>query len=173
VPWRDGSQHIQEARVVPDVQPDGSRAVLVVMRDVTRERRAEEIHAAAQKLEALQRFSQGVAHDVGNLLTAVENYARFGVRNLTALQQLAKMASSENFLEDAAALSSFQQTLSRLHYALHRESPSPEISASHRVTLMALQASEVLARMTKTQTTVVQQSERIKALVSDLRQLGE
>jgi PAS domain S-box-containing protein len=173
VPWRDGTTHIQEARVVPDVQPDGSEAVLVIVRDVTRERRAEEIHVAAERLEALQRFSQGVAHDLNNLMVGIENYARFGARNLQNLQHLARMASEEGFSENPTTLRTFQEQLARSHKLLTRDSQTPEASASQRVSLMALQAAQVFERMMKDQGTVIQQSERIRSLLSDLKELGE
>ena len=172
VPWRDGTTHVQEARVVPDTLPDGSKAVLVVVRDVTREKRTEELNLAAERLEAHQRFSQGVAHDLNNLLQAVDSYARFGARNLQYLLQLMRLASQENFSENPNFVRIFREDLSRFHKALTRGGQAPEISASDQVRFMALQALQIFERMDRDQATVVQQTARILSLVSELKELG-
>ncbi len=51
---------------------------LVIARDVTELRRAEERALQTQKLESIGRLAGGVSHDFNNLLTAILSYAELG-----------------------------------------------------------------------------------------------
>ncbi len=56
----------------------GDDRALVIARDVTELRRAEERALQAQKLESIGRLAGGVSHDFNNLLTAILSYAELG-----------------------------------------------------------------------------------------------
>jgi two-component system, cell cycle sensor histidine kinase and response regulator CckA len=57
------------------IEFDGRRAALVVMHDVSEQRRLEHQLLHAQKMEAVGRLGGGIAHDFNNVLTAVLGYS--------------------------------------------------------------------------------------------------
>ncbi|MCC7366841.1 MAG: response regulator [Chloroflexi bacterium] len=86
--------------------PAGTGTV-VVLRDVTDRRHAEERAAEAEKLRALGQLSTGVAHDVNNLLAAVlgrAELARLEVErgNIDAARLLEALSQIERAAEDGA-----------------------------------------------------------------------
>ena len=66
----DGSEFYSESRGVPFTWY-GDAAILIVIRDITDRKEAEEKLRQAQKMEAVGQLTAGVAHDFNNLLTVV------------------------------------------------------------------------------------------------------
>ncbi len=62
----------------------GEDRALVIARDVTELRRAEERALQTQKLESIGRLAGGVSHDFNNLLTAILSYAELGAQQAGA-----------------------------------------------------------------------------------------
>jgi PAS domain S-box-containing protein len=72
----DGRRRILSATAAPVVDAAGSLAGLVLIaRDVTAERQAEQRLQALQKAETLATLASGVAHDFNNLLVQVQGWA--------------------------------------------------------------------------------------------------
>lgn len=66
----DGSEFASESRTVL-VTWEGKPAVLVIIRDITGRKQAEEQLRQAQKMEAVGQLTSGIAHDFNNVLTVV------------------------------------------------------------------------------------------------------
>lgn len=66
----DGTDFSSESRGVPFTWK-GKPAVLIVVRDITERKQAEERFRQAHKMEAVGQLTSGVAHDFNNLLTVV------------------------------------------------------------------------------------------------------
>lgn len=88
---RDGSEFFIEPRGVT-VNYRGRQHILVVIRDVSDRRRAEEERAAlegqlrqAQKMEAIGHLTGGVAHDFNNILTSVLGYVELAHEHVEGL----------------------------------------------------------------------------------------
>ena len=75
-PAADGPRRI-ELYLVPQADPSGRvESVIEVRRDVTEGRRLHEQLCQAQKMDLLGRLASGIAHDFGNVLTAILGYTQ-------------------------------------------------------------------------------------------------
>ena len=73
---RDGSRFIAHATTSPLYDSEGRVAgLIIVSRDVTKERELETQLRHAQKMQAVGQLAGGVAHDFNNILTAITSYA--------------------------------------------------------------------------------------------------
>jgi two-component system, cell cycle sensor histidine kinase and response regulator CckA len=108
---------ISESATPVRMNQDGSIiGVVLVIRDLTRERRRQEEVQKAQRLEALGSLAGGIAHDFNNILTGVFGF--IGLAQLeadpgTKIQQ--RLAQAEKALARARQLSSQLLTFSRGH----------------------------------------------------------
>lgn len=99
---RDGETRSIAQSAAPIRDEDGElRGVVLVFRDVTKQKRMEDALITAQKLETVRLLAAGIAHDFNNLLTSV-------VGNLTLARRLA--ARGEGFGD---RLDDMQQALAR------------------------------------------------------------
>ncbi|MGB6690050.1 MAG: CHASE3 domain-containing protein, partial [Terracidiphilus sp.] len=117
----DGSLVPIEDSAAP-IRDDQSRllGVVLVFRDVTNERKAQEVMRKTEKLAAAARLSATVAHEINNPLEAVVNLvyiAKQSAENLPAVVQTLNLAEQE--LDRVAHLT--RQTL-----GFYRESNVPE-----------------------------------------------
>src|SRR5262249_26456090 len=78
-------------------QQDGKQLVFLSITDSTERRRAQDLQTRTQKMEALGTLAGGIAHDLNNVMSAINGNARLGLQDLPAdhpirpsLEQIAK-----------------------------------------------------------------------------------
>ena len=86
---KDGTHHFVELAAAP-VELDGKKYILIVGKDITQRRRAEQEAKSlqekllqAQKLEAIGRLAGGIAHEFNNLLNGIIGYAELLKENVS------------------------------------------------------------------------------------------
>ncbi|MCC6272314.1 MAG: PAS domain S-box protein [Deltaproteobacteria bacterium] len=84
LPMPDGSTRHQEARV----SPSGADEVVVIVRDTTDLKRAEQHRIAAERLDAVQMLSRGLAHNIANRLAVVLPYQQYNRQAMEELRDL-------------------------------------------------------------------------------------
>jgi PAS domain S-box-containing protein len=86
---------------------------VVVLLDVTEQKRLERRLCETQKLEAIGKLAGGVAHDFNNLLSVILNYARFIYDDVKDARQRADVEEIIRAGEDASRLTRQLLTFSR------------------------------------------------------------
>lgn len=105
---RAGERHLLLANIKRVKIVDGT--ILVVLRDITRRHQLEQQLGQQRRLEAIDRFAAGVAHDLSNLLGVIlahaedaqEDIAAVAKHDLSSVQQA--LTSIEQAVDDSAVL---------------------------------------------------------------------
>jgi len=112
LPMPDGSRRHQEARV----SPSGADEVVVIVRDTTDLKRAEQHRIAAERLDAVQMLSRGLAHNIANRLAVVLPYQRYNQETMEGLRDLFRsLADKPANGGDPLLYEPFLQELAELH----------------------------------------------------------
>ena len=77
-----GTRRRLETQAVPIQDPGGDIRHLGITRDVTEQRRMEELSRHSTKMEAIGRLAGGIAHDFNNLLTVINGFAELLMQSL-------------------------------------------------------------------------------------------
>lgn len=117
LPMPDGSRRYQEARV----SPSGEDEVVVIVRDTTELKRAEEHRIAAERLDAVKMMTRGFAHNIANRLAVLMPFQNFNRDTLRGLQQLFhELAEKPTNGRDPILSETFLQKLTDFHNSLFR-----------------------------------------------------
>ncbi len=120
--------------------------LVVVLRDVTERKSAEEAHARieeqlrqSQKMESVGQLAAGIAHDFNNLLTVINGYARLAVNQLAV--EVPQRRLAEQILEAGERAAELTSQL----LAFSRKQPShPDVVDLNRLILDARRILEPL-----------------------------
>lgn len=78
IPQQNGESRVFDVIKVPLFYPDGRRQGLVVIsRDITEQRRTEELLRKSEKLSLAGQLAAGVAHEIRNPLTSIRGFIQF------------------------------------------------------------------------------------------------
>jgi PAS domain S-box-containing protein len=134
---------IFQTRLVPELGPDGAVAsVLGIARDVTQERQLEHAERHAQKMEAVGRLAGGVAHEVNNLMTAIQGFA-----DLLLLDAELGPSARDDLIEIQGTAQRAARLTSQLLAFSRQQASVPEVTTLNQIVATAAGAlQEVLPR---------------------------
>ncbi len=150
LPMPDGSRRYQEARF----SPSGPEEVVIIVRDITEQKQAEQHRIAASRLDAVQMLSRGLAHNIANRLAVVLPYQQYNRQTMEELRALfhalaEKPANgvdpllSEPFLTQLAEMRDFAVRGTDRPAANSLQSPAEVFRALEDILTRALQDQQV------------------------------
>lgn len=169
LPMPDGSRRYQEARV----SPSGADEVVVIVRDTTDLKRAEQHRIAAERLDAVQMLSRGLAHNIANRLAVVLPYQRYNQETMEGLRDLFRSLADKPANGGDPLLSEpFLQGLAELHDSTIRggNGPTPLPLDSPRTVYRALE--QVLTRALEDHQVSQENANLILSAIESFRRLS-
>lgn len=150
LPMPDGSRRYQEARF----SSSGPEEVVIIVRDITEQKQAEQHRIAASRLDAVQMLSRGLAHNIANRLAVVLPYQQYNRQTMEELRDLfhalaEKPANgvdpllSEPFLTQLAEMRDFAVRGTDRPAANSLQSPAEVFRALEQILNRALQDQQV------------------------------
>ena len=141
---KDGTQ-IRIDVIAEVVTFENQRAIQVVVRDVTEQRKLEEELLRAQKLESIGLLAGGIAHDFGNLLTGIAAHIAVARQSLEGgSEALEPLTQAEKAALRAKGLT--QQLLTFSRGGMPSRTPTPLSDLLPETAALALSGSNVRAQ---------------------------
>jgi len=168
LPMPDGSVRTQEARI----NPSGHDEVMIISRDMTELVRAEQHRIAAERLDALQLISRGLAHDANNALAATSGHLEYAKNILQDLHDaLVPLSQMPDLPEGQPVPRQYQELLSTLSHLEERGRPLATQAGAVNPRELLGRSATILSRVIENLGTSVEQSDRIKNLLKGFREL--